>query len=550
MPINPEISLGVKAPTLPPGPVESMGQVLQLKHLVDSSRMNQEQLRGAQLANQAHETALAGQKAMSDLMSQNTTQGPDGKLVTNHGAVIMGLTKAGHASEAFKYDADRRANETEALKTTQTQIEIADKNIKSMASALMAVKNAPETAKQSTWDAQRNFLITAGKAKAEDIPPTYDPQFVETHIANALDAKAQIDEHRSAAEFAQRVLNEAPVTAEKWNTAVFNRASAANNQQELDFVKRNMEAQGAPKSALDQLPQVWSPEAKKQMEELALTTEQRKNLAGQAETRAETKLRDANTAKNQEEHLKISKGELDVSRRREAFNEKTMAGITDQNTLQMMANAVRSGVPMSQVVRGQGKSATATAQQVLGLVAKDDPTFNIGKALADYKGEAGAVVEMTKTHAQMKALENVSGKNMDYALEAYSKLPDTGSKLLNMPIRLITDKMLGSGPQAEALTALMGASRETARMVNNFGGKGELTDTARRSVDKLANNENMTLNELIGTFKALKTDMRNVSTGYGEGLDEARSKIGPKSSSTPSTGTTANPTAPKNPFRK
>ena len=235
----------------------------------------------------------------------------------------------------------------------------------------------------------------------------------------------------------------------------------------------------------------------------------------------------------------IAAGELGVARARQQDSHLLMEGVQDKDALETAARGVLSGLPVSQFVRGRGKGTDASAQKILGTAARmakeQGQTFDIAAAQSNYKAENASNVDMTKTYNNIKALHNIVGANLDYAIESFAKLPDSKSKLLNMPMRLVTDKMLGNGPQSEALAALMSASRESARLTNNFGSTEHLTDSARHAMDKI-HDPNMTMEEFLGAARAIKTDANNVEAGYRKGRDQVRANISAPAAAKPAAG--------------
>jgi hypothetical protein len=104
---------------------------------------------------------------------------------------------------------------------------------------------------------------------------------------------------------------------------------------------------------------------------------------------------------------------------------------------------------------------------------------------------------------------------------------DSGSPLLNQPLRSINQKVLGGQELAAFNAARQVALTEVAKVLTNPNLAGQLTDQARKEVEGLMG-PNITLGQAYAVAKILKTDMANRKTAVRGQLDEVRKRIGTK----------------------
>jgi hypothetical protein len=184
------------------------------------------------------------------------------------------------------------------------------------------------------------------------------------------------------------------------------------------------------------------------------------------------------------------------------------AGGLSEAALDQAADAVKSGAKISEVTRGQGKNATATATRIMNRVAEKYPDFKLASAQSDLKADSGSLNTLQKSRDQVAAFENTAGKNLDQFLATAKKVVDSGSPLINQPIRGLALKLSGNPDQAAFNTARQVAVTEIAKVLSNPGLSGQLSDSARHEVQDLIG-PNATLAQIYSAAKILKADMKN-----------------------------------------
>ena len=181
---------------------------------------------------------------------------------------------------------------------------------------------------------------------------------------------------------------------------------------------------------------------------------------------------------------------------------------------------------------GMGQAGAAARVAVMNEAAKIDPTASLAANKATYKADSTNLQNLQKTEGTLSAFEKTAGKNLDQFVDSYQKLVDTGSPLLNRPVRSLQGSVLGDPDVAAAHAAAAVALREIARVTNDPKLSGSLTDSARREISGLVP-DGATLKQLASVAKVLRTDMANVHSGINDQIETVKS------------GLQSNPTAPK-----
>lgn len=218
---------------------------------------------------------------------------------------------------------------------------------------------------------------------------------------------------------------------------------------------------------------------------------------------------------------------------------------TPPASMQINQNLVPSGDALTMAARrylatgelpamGMGQAGAAARVAVMNEAAKIDPQASLAANAATFKADAGNLKNLQQTEGTLAAFESTAGKNLDQFTAAYQKLADTGSPLLNRPIRTLQGNVLGDPDVAAANAAASVALREIARVTNDPKLSGSLTDAARQEVTSLVP-AGATLAQLASVAKVLRADMANVHSSLKDQIDAVKTGIG----NNPAKGTTA-----------
>jgi hypothetical protein len=176
---------------------------------------------------------------------------------------------------------------------------------------------------------------------------------------------------------------------------------------------------------------------------------------------------------------------------------------------------------------GMGTAGAIIRKQIMNRAAELHPGTDLASSKAGYGADTQSLRKLQQMSDAVDAFENTAGKNLDQFLGTAQKVVDSGSPLLNQPLRSINQKVLGGQELAAFNAARQVALTEVAKVLTNPNLAGQLTDQARKEVEGLMG-PNITLGQAYAVAKILKTDMANRKTAVRGQLDEVRKRIGTK----------------------
>jgi hypothetical protein len=201
-------------------------------------------------------------------------------------------------------------------------------------------------------------------------------------------------------------------------------------------------------------------------------------------------------------------------------------GPTDPAVLEMQADAVKNGVPISQIIRGRGKEADAQLRQIEArVVQKYGNTFNWAGALQNYHADTSSLTKLQGNRDAVVAFENTANKNLDMFADLAKSIPDSGVPWVNTPLRLLDEKIVGSDNIAAVNAARQVANTEIAKVTSNPGLSGQLSDSARHEVMEY-NPKDATFKQTLAVAKVLRKDMKNRHDSLDEMLGEIKGRSG------------------------
>lgn len=189
---------------------------------------------------------------------------------------------------------------------------------------------------------------------------------------------------------------------------------------------------------------------------------------------------------------------------------------------------------------GMGKAAAAMRKQIIEGAAAEFPNVTIASNAAQYKANKDSLKNVTQQLDTLTGFETAAQKNLDQFLALADKLPDTGVPILNAPLRLLTDRLMGSPELAATRAAADVAKREIARVTNGLGQAG-LTDSARHEVAGLIGDD-ATIPQIKQAAQILKRDMANVHSSLADQRDAITARIAPTTTAAPAPPAAAAPT--------
>ncbi len=177
---------------------------------------------------------------------------------------------------------------------------------------------------------------------------------------------------------------------------------------------------------------------------------------------------------------------------------------------------------------GWGNSGTNIKRQILNHYFSQNPNGDPALARAVFKSDAGAMSQLQKNATMVTTFENTAGKNLDLFLQTAKPIVDSGSPILNRPLRSIDQNTLGANDLAAFNAARNVALTEIAKVVNSANLSGQLSDSARKEVESL-NPATATLGQIYAVSQVLKQDMENRRESYDVMLNSLQGQMSGKS---------------------
>lgn len=201
-----------------------------------------------------------------------------------------------------------------------------------------------------------------------------------------------------------------------------------------------------------------------------------------------------------------------------------MAGLTDDDYKRAGEQYARTGVMPAMgrdsVTRGKIVHFGNEWARGEGLSTKDIVTMQ-----AAYSGDKESLKKFQTQRDQIVSFEQTARKNLDLMVEAGKKLADSGSRILNRPLRSINRNLLSTDEQAAFDAAQLIARNEVAKVTSGGGLSGVVSDTARREMEQ-AMGQDPTISNMIAVANILKKDMQNRHESMDATLSDIRARIG------------------------
>lgn len=178
--IDPNIALQVQ-PVKPVNPIESYGQLLSLKNMLQQQQIGKQNLTALGLENQQRQNALADTAAVNDALKSNTSLDANGMPTIDHGGVIKSLSAAGHGKEAIAYQSQLAKTQKEQADAMKVQLE------NGLTKAHMGTSLLQGVTDQNGLDHARAAFQAWG-LDASKLPAIYDKDAIDKAIDSGLSA--------------------------------------------------------------------------------------------------------------------------------------------------------------------------------------------------------------------------------------------------------------------------------------------------------------------------------------------------------------------------
>lgn len=181
---------------------------------------------------------------------------------------------------------------------------------------------------------------------------------------------------------------------------------------------------------------------------------------------------------------------------------------------------------------GMGKAASQQRSDIINQAAKDFPQVDFATNKAAFQANQGSLRNLQKQQDAIEGFENTAGKNLDQFLNTAKRVVDTGSPLINKPLRSIGKEAFGSENQAAFDTARQVAVTEIAKVLNNPSGSAAVSDSNRKEIQDLIG-PNASLKQIYRAAEILRQDMSNRRDSGREQIKAIQSRISGKEEQPP-----------------
>jgi len=190
---------------------------------------------------------------------------------------------------------------------------------------------------------------------------------------------------------------------------------------------------------------------------------------------------------------------------------------------QTWGEAVAKGAPLPAFGMGASADRTAVLSHAAQYLRATGGDINANRSLA--KSLTASHANIRKMYDNTTAFENTALKNADVVVRTLQGLADTGSPLLNAPLRSIGKDVFGSKGIVAYETARKVVSPEFARLLQSANASGVLTDTAAKEVKDLLS-PGATAGQVLRALSILRQDAAYRKQSYVEQLGTITKSFG------------------------
>lgn len=507
---------GIKQPM---DPIQSMAQVQSLRNMMQENAMNSERLTSARLANTQAQLAANRDQQFRDLVAgrmqqqQQTAPPSDAGIPASGPAAIMPppalapgsgrafsrpMTMPGTDYESLAQAADAAGLPDRATELRKAgagiaeQRSVATKNVaegshfdaetakmhaEAVGQASGSLVNLPDDQAAALWPSIRAGLIAQGHVGPNDIPAQYPGKIPLQQMHDAvMDATQQVTTHLAKIKSADDAAAAAAALP----------ATVAKSEMETAVAY----AQAHPEDA--------------DAQQKALTAQQRFEFADKAATQAETAKRDAQTAKYQGQEIGLRGAALSEEKRLHDMQYENVK--LDGPALDKVATMFATTGQMPQL--GMGAAAATNRTAIIKRATEMYPNVDFASNAAAYAANKNSLKAATAMRDNVNAFAQTAMGNLQLFEDAAKKLPDTGVPWLNLPVRMLNQKLVGDKNMAVVNAGRQVAFTEIAKIQNSPNLQGALSDSARHEVMGLSP-ENATIPQILAVSKLVKSEMTN-----------------------------------------
>ena len=207
-------------------------------------------------------------------------------------------------------------------------------------------------------------------------------------------------------------------------------------------------------------------------------------------------------------------------------NNQSGGGLSEEALNQAADRYTATGILPSM---GMGAAGAASRKAVMNRAAERNSGQNLSANSAEYKANSTSLNNIQKQFDTVNAFENTAIKNIDRLIENGKAIPDLGARFANVPIRMISEKMIGTPAMAKFKADLLTSQTEAAKVLNSANANGVLSDSARKEAEDILSG-NLPYPAMVAAANELKNDMNNRHQAYADQIADIGKRLGIKGS--------------------
>jgi hypothetical protein len=165
-----------------------------------------------------------------------------------------------------------------------------------------------------------------------------------------------------------------------------------------------------------------------------------------------------------------------------------------------------------------------TTSAIVNRAAQIAPEQNIASNKATYQADTGSLKKLQQQFDAMDAFEGTALRNLDLYAQTAKKVYDLGARFANVPLRLITAKMIGTDNMAALNAARQAATAEVAKVLGSATGSGVLSDSQKKEAQDVADG-NLPMSATMAVVDTLKQDMANRHQSYLQDIAAIKKRL-------------------------
>lgn len=185
---------------------------------------------------------------------------------------------------------------------------------------------------------------------------------------------------------------------------------------------------------------------------------------------------------------------------------------------------------------GRGAAGIAQNRAIMNRAAELHSGQSLAESSAEYAANKESLKKLQTNFDNVSAFENTAIKNLDQVARAGANIPDLSARFANVPVRMLSEKLVGTPEMARFKTALLTAQTEAAKVLSSANASGVLSDSARHETQEILDG-NLSFPAMMASINQLKTDFGNRHQSYADQIADIKGRIGGK----------ANPSGPSRP---